>query len=178
MHDNPNQEIPHSDEIDYSASAPDDFEPLPRDRVFIRTMQAGDRDSIVRIDRRQHGRERNSYYQRKISEALNETGIRVSLIAEIDGSVAGFVMANVNYGEFGVAEREAVIHSIGVDPDYEHRNVGTALLSQLIANLARLRVEHVATEVDWRDQKLTGLLSFLSRHGFRPAPRLALGRRV
>jgi ribosomal protein S18 acetylase RimI-like enzyme len=82
-------------------------------------------------------------------------------------------MARVDLGEFGRIEQVAVIDTIGVDPDYRDRGVGRALLSQLLVNLATLRVERVRTELDWRDREL---LAFLDHCGFRPAQELCFDR--
>jgi ribosomal protein S18 acetylase RimI-like enzyme len=95
--------------------------------------------------------------------------VRVSLVAELDSVPVGFIMARVDLGEFGRVETTAVIDTIGVDPDYQKRGVGRALVSQLLANLSTLRVEKVRTEVDWQDRDL---LAYLDRSGFRPSQRL------
>jgi ribosomal protein S18 acetylase RimI-like enzyme len=178
MTDTATGEIPHSDELDFSGGSGDDFEPLSRDVIPIRSLQRDDIDALVRIDSKLTGRDRRPYYERKVNEALDETGIRISLIAELDGHAVGFLMAHVDYGEFGVAEREAVIHSIGVDPSYARRRIGVALMSQLLTNLATLRVEKVVTEVAWDSREMTGLLNFLRQLGFMPSTRLSLARRV
>jgi ribosomal protein S18 acetylase RimI-like enzyme len=81
----------------------------------------------------------------------------------------GFIMARVDLGEFGRIETTAVIDTIGVDPDYQNKGVGRALVSQLLANLGTLRVEKVRTEVDWQDHDL---LAYLHRSGFRPSQQL------
>ena len=53
-------------------------------------------------------------------------------------------MARVDLGEFGRVETTAVIDTIGVDPDYQNKGVGRALVSQLLTNLGTLRVERCA----------------------------------
>ncbi len=162
-------------ELDYSKPAGDEFEALSHDRVPIRSMVRGDFAAILRIDRRITGRDRTAYFKRKLAEAMDESGVRVSLVAELDGEVAGFIMARVEFGEFGSLDPAAVIDTIGVDARSGHKGVGSALLSQLMTNLQGLRVERVRTEVDWNR---FGLLSFLDRMGFRPHRRLALRRSV
>jgi len=162
-------------EIDYSSASSDDFAALSHDRVPIRCMTRDDFDAILAIDRRITGRDRAAYFRRKFAEAMDESGVRVSLVAEIDGQVSGFIMARVEFGEFGNLEPEAVIDTIGVAPSDGHKGVGSALLSQLMTNLQGLRVERVRTEVEWNH---FGLLSFLDRMGFRPGRRLALRRSV
>ncbi|MDH4108719.1 MAG: GNAT family N-acetyltransferase [Gammaproteobacteria bacterium] len=156
-------------EIDYSSAAMD-FGPLDRDRVPIRTMTEGDLMAIVAIDRRITGRDRAGYLGQKLDEALNQTDIRVSLVADIDGTAAGFIMARVDLGEFGRLEPAAVLDTLGVDPGFRDRGVGRALMSQLFANLSSLRIDKVLTEVDWKER---GLIAFLAECDFRPSTRLA-----
>jgi ribosomal protein S18 acetylase RimI-like enzyme len=156
-------------EIDYSAHARPDYGPLARDRIPVRSMQEGDLKALIAIDRRITGRDRARYFERKLDEALHESDIRVSLVAELDGVPVGFIMARVDLGEFGRSETSATMDTIGVDPDYRDRGVGRALLSQLLANLSTLRVDKVLTEIDWADRELMG---FLDRCGFTPSPRL------
>lgn len=167
-------QIPHNlnvaDEVDFSDPSGDDFEALSRDIVPVRSMEERDLPAIIGIDRKITGRDRSSYYKRKLAEALNESGVRVSLVAEVDGQFAGFVMARVDFGEYGRTVPAAVIDTIGVNPAFSHRNVGRALLSQLLSNLASLRVERVYTQLDWDN---FALLGFLKRLGFNPSQRLS-----
>ncbi len=162
-------------ERDYSDPSGDDFEALSRDRIPVRSMVEGDLPNIIALDRRITGRDRSAYYRRKLAEVLHESGVRVSLVAEVDGQFAGFIMARVDYGEYGRTANAAVIDTIGVSPAFANRNIGKALLSQLMANLASLRVERLHTRVRWND---FGLLGFLERAGFRPSQRLLFTKRI
>jgi ribosomal protein S18 acetylase RimI-like enzyme len=156
-------------EIDYGRPAPPDFGPLARDRIPIRTMRQDDLRALTGIDRQITGRDRSDYLARKLDEALFQSDVRVSLVAEWDGGPIGFVMARVDFGEFGRVDPVAVLDTIGVDLEYRDQGVGRALLSQLLINLATLRVERIRTELDWRDRDL---LAFLDHCGFRPSQRL------
>jgi GNAT superfamily N-acetyltransferase len=124
---------------------------------------------MIAIDRRITGRDRSTYFKRKLEEALFESDVRVSLVAERDGGPVGFIMARVDFGEFGRVEPTAVMDTIGVDLEYRNQGIGRALLSQLLINLATLRVERIRTEIDWHDRHL---LAFLDRCGFHPSPQL------
>jgi GNAT superfamily N-acetyltransferase len=108
-------------------------------------------------------------------EALDESGLRVSLVAEQDDHVVGFAMARVDFGEFDRIEPAAVLDSIAVDPDYMHHLVGTALLSQLLANLSALQIEIIRSETD---AEHIDVLRFLQRNGFAISQRLAFVREV
>lgn len=145
------------------------------EQIQFRSLQAGDLNALVRIDERITGHNRKDYYQRKLQEILDQTGIRVSRIAEIDGDVAGVIMARVDYGEFGRTEPVAVFDTINVDPGYRHRGVGRALMAQLLADLTALHVESVRTVVRWND---TDMLAFLDTCRFVPSQRLVFRRAV
>ena len=162
-------------EIDYGKPAAPDFGPLARDRIPVRTMVESDLRSLIAIDRRITGRDRSAYFRRKLAEALHESDVRVSLVAERDGGPVGFIMARVDLGEFGRFEPTAVMDTIGVDPDYRDQGVGRALLSQLLINLMTLRVEQIRTEIDWHDREL---LAFLDHCGFHPAQQLCFEHTV
>jgi len=141
------------------------------DKVVIRRLRPDDLESVVAIDAKLIGRRRDEYFHLKLKMALNETGIEVSLAAELDGLFVGFLIARVFYGEFGVAEPTAVLEVIGVNPDFGGSGAGHALLAQLSSNLLGLGVRKVSTEVSWDDQKM---MSFLHHEGFFPATRLCL----
>ncbi len=158
---------------DYSDPDGDDFEALSRDKVFVRSMTDADLAAIVRIDEKLMGHNRQEYFEAKLDEALRETGVRVSLVAETDGLAVGYVMARVDFGEYGRAESVAVMDTLGVNPNQAGSGIGSALLSQLLANLDALRVESVRTRVRWDQFALTG---FFKRHGFEPAQQLILRR--
>lgn len=152
----------------------DELEPgvLETDNVTVRTLQPEDLSSIVLIDQHITGRGRRPFYESKIKAATQETGVRISLVAELDGVVAGFLMGSVHYGEFGATEPVAVLDTLGVDPGFRGQHVGQALMRQYLVNLRGLGVERVETQVDWSQGDL---LSFLRKNGFEPAPRLCLG---
>lgn len=158
-------------EVNYGKAPPPDFGPLARDRIPVRAMRESDLRKLIDIDRRITGRNRSDYFDRKLEEALYESDVRVSLVAERDGEPVGFVMARVDFGEFGRVEPTAVLDTIGVDPNYRDQGIGRALLSQLFMNLMTLRVEGVRTEIGWSDQKL---VTFLEHCGFHPSQRLCL----
>jgi ribosomal protein S18 acetylase RimI-like enzyme len=160
-------------EVDYGKPAAPDFGPLARDRIPVRAMQDGDLAALIAVDRRITGRDRSDYFQRKLDEALHESDVRVSLVAELDGAVVGFIMARVDFGEFGRVEPTAVMDTIGVDPDARGNGVGRAMLSQLLVNLGTLRVERLRTEIAWRERDV---LAFLDRCGFRPGQQLCFER--
>ncbi len=141
------------------------------ERIKVRNLVARDLESVIAVDARSTGRRREEYFKLKLEQNLSETGIKVSLAAEIEGLFCGFLLARVYYGEFGRMEPTAVLDTIGVHPDYQKQGVGAALLRQLRTNLTGLGVPRLQTEVDWDDQDL---IAFFHRVGFRPAERFSL----
>ena len=162
-------------EVDYSAGAANDFEALARDKFDVRSLKAEDLNDIVRIDHGVTGRRREAYIRELVDEAMTDSAVRVSLVARVDGIAAGFAMARTDFGDFGRAEPVAVLDTIGVDPDYAHRGVGHALLSQLFVNLEGLRVERLETMVA---RENFGLLGFFYNVGFEHSQRLSFVKRV
>jgi ribosomal protein S18 acetylase RimI-like enzyme len=142
---------------------------LPRDWVSVRSLRLGDLASVIGLDRGITGQDRSIYLKRKVDEALRENGVRLSMLAEIDKTPAGFIMARVDYGEFGETEAEAVLDTIGVDSEFQRQNVGTILLAQMLSQLGSLRVERVRTVVEWNNATL---IAFLDRSGFKPTQNL------
>jgi hypothetical protein len=56
---------------------------------------------ISAIDKANTGIDRSEYYTRRLHESLHESGVRVSLVAELEDYPVGFIMARVDFGEFG-----------------------------------------------------------------------------
>lgn len=141
------------------------------ERCPVRRLRPADLDRVITLDAMVTGRERRGYFVHKLKENLLDTSVQVSLGAEIDGILVGFLLARVWTGEFGLSDPVAVLDTIGVQPQFQQHGVGDALLEQLATNLRGLHVSTLRTEVAW-DQ--FGLLRFFHHHGFRPAARVCL----
>jgi ribosomal protein S18 acetylase RimI-like enzyme len=139
--------------------------------VIVRGLRSQDLEEVIALDARSTGRRREEYFKLKLKQALADTGIQISLAAELDGAFAGFLLARVYYGEFGMTEKAAVLDTIGVRPELRGRHVGGALLAQLRTNLLGLGIQHLQTEVGWDSLEL---IAFFHHEGFLPAPRLCL----
>jgi ribosomal protein S18 acetylase RimI-like enzyme len=162
-------------EVNYGTAAANDFDALARGRVDVRALGRGDLEDIIRIDSRVAGRRREAYIRDVLQEAMSDAGVRLSLVARVDGIASGFVTARADFGDAGRVQPVAVLDTIGVDPDYAHRGVGHALLSQLFANLHALGVDRVETVVA---RENFGLLGFFYDVSFEQSRRLAFDKRV
>jgi N-acetylglutamate synthase-like GNAT family acetyltransferase len=86
-----------------------------------------------------------------------------SLVAEVEGKVVGFIIAEVAGWEYGVPDTVALIETIGVHPDYQKKGIATSLFRKLIDNLRKIGVNTVYTFVEWRSWDL---LRFFAKMGF------------
>jgi len=137
----------------------------------IRNLRPRDLEAVIALDAKILGRRRDGFFKGKLDQALKETGVMVSLAAEVDGAFAGFLLSRVFYGEFGETEAAAVLDTVGVHPAFRGKGVGRALLAQLRTNLLGLGITRLHTEVSWDG---TDLMAFFRSEGFRPAPRFRL----
>ena len=144
---------------------------LSTDAVLVRTLDERDLDAIVRIDASATGRPRREYYKDKVQQSLTGSRLRTSLVAEVDGGVVGFLMAQTYYGEFGQPEPTVVIDSLGVHKDFQGKHVGAALMRQFLMNARALGVSRLRTEVGWNE---VDLIRFFDHHGFKHGGRLVL----
>ncbi len=141
------------------------------EQVTVRSMRESDLPEIVRIDCVAFGRPRPHYFEVLLLRSLKVTGLQISLVAEVEGRVVGYLVASLYYGEYGIAEPTASIDAIGVDPEVRRKRVGHALMRQFQSNVAAIGVTKLRTEVEWDDFDLLG---FFAREGFAPAKRLCL----
>lgn len=162
-------------EIDFGAPQDNDFERLARDQAEVRSMTPADLREIVRIDRSITGRDRTAYIAGRLGEAMDNSAIRVSLAARLNGAIVGYLMARADLGDFGRTAPVAVIDTLGVDPACARQGVGRALVRQLFANLAALCIERVETVVAPSDPTLPG---FFQGMGFASSQRLPFMRRL
>jgi ribosomal protein S18 acetylase RimI-like enzyme len=130
--------------------------------VKIRSFGKEDLEAIVEIDEKVLGENRKSYWERKL-ELMNNKASQVSLVAEVEGKVVGFILGDVSGWEFGVPDTIGWIDTIGIDPVYQKKGLATALASELIKNLKTIGVRSIYTLVSWNDWDL---LQFFHAMGF------------
>ena len=132
------------------------------ENVKIRPLRKEDLDAIVEIDEKVLGENRRNYWERKL-ELMNNKASQISLVAEVEEQVVGFILGDVSGWEFGVPETIGWIDTIGVEPFYQKKGLATALAQELIRNLKALGVRTIYTLVSWNDWDL---LQFFHAMGF------------
>jgi len=138
---------------------------LAAEDVDIRVMRESDLAPVTEIDYKVFGKRRPEYYERKIAEVLDQDSGRLvtSLVAEVGGKVAGFVMGSVYLGEFGIPETIAYLDTIGVNPDFQRKGIAGYLLDEFNTTVQKAGATKVHTLVNWTD---ADLLSFFASRGF------------
>jgi len=146
----------------------------PLENLKIRTLKKDDIEAIVRIDEKVLGENRKDYWEKKLA-LINDQSPNVSLIAEVDGKVAGFILGDISGWEFGVPETIGWIDTIGIDPVYQKRGLGTGLANELIKHLKAIGVRTIYTLVKWDDWDL---LQFFHAMGFTRGDMINLELRI
>jgi len=134
----------------------------PLENVKIRSMRRKDLEVIVEIDEKVLGERRQDYWERKL-ELMDHRSSQTSLVAEVEGTVVGFILGEVSGWEFGVPDNIGWIETIGIDPVYQKKRLATALAQELIKNLKVIGVRTIYTLVSWDDWDL---LQFFHAMGF------------
>ncbi|MEW6375588.1 MAG: GNAT family N-acetyltransferase [Thermodesulfobacteriota bacterium] len=134
----------------------------PLGNVKIRPLKKEDLEAIVEIDQKVLGDERRDYWERKL-ELMKTKSSFVSLVAEVEGKVVGFILGDISGWEFGVPETIGWIDTIGIAPEYQKRGLATALAHELFKMLRAVGVKTIYTLVSWDDWDL---LQFFHAMGF------------
>ena len=148
---------------------------MSRTDITIRPVEPSDLEAIVRIDEKLSGQTRKEYWQKRLELAVLRPPW-MSLVAETDGRVVGFVFGWVGESEFGIHEPTAWLDLIGVDRPYRGRGVGQALVERFVTSGRELRaIAKVATLIDLAQADVR---EFFVRLGFRHGPMVQMEKPV
>ena len=131
-------------------------------KVRIRPMEPEDIDNILAIDRKITRVRRAVTYTDLITGDLGGA-LDLSFVAEVDGQIAGFILARQSYVGEPVIE-VGLIQILGVDPDYWHQGIASKLVNALLDNCQTRNLNTVRIMVNEHDSQLQGLFQHL---GFR-----------
>jgi ribosomal protein S18 acetylase RimI-like enzyme len=140
----------------------------------IRPLDELDLGAVVRIDERITGIYRPEVWERRVMYYLRRDP-EASQVAEVDGTVVGFMLADVRGGEFGLEEANGWVERFGIDPDHRGRDLGSQLFQAVTAHLRATGATTVRTLVDAKDDQVAG---FLKAMGFAPSALQALEIRL
>ena len=99
-------------------------------KVRIRPMADEDVDSVLAIDRKITGKRRAVTYTEMITGDLGGV-LALSLVAEVDGEVKGFILARRVY--VGEPPTEVgLIQILGVDPGYQRQGIASKMVNAFL----------------------------------------------
>jgi ribosomal protein S18 acetylase RimI-like enzyme len=144
--------------------------PVQSTGTRVRPLDELDIGSIVRIDEKITGLYRPEIWERRVGYYLRRDP-DASQVAEVDGQVVGFMLADLRGGEFGLEEPTGWIERFGVDPTFRGRDLGKSLFDAVTRHLRDSGATTLRTLVDQKDK---GVAGFLDALGFKPSPLQAL----
>ena len=148
---------------------------MSRTDITVRAAEPADLDAIVGIDEKLAGQTRKEYWRQRLEIATLRPPW-MSLVAEADGRVVGFLFGWVGESEFGIARSTGWVDLIAVSPPYRGRGVGHALVERFVRSGQELRaVEKVATLIDLGQADVR---EFFVRLGFHHGPMIQMEREV
>ena len=137
--------------------------------VKIRPLSLDNIKDIVRIEKRIEGKlgiineERMEYLKEATKYNIERSDPMMSLGAELDENIVGFIIGEIRIWEFGIGEKTGWIRILGVDPDFQRRGIGRKLGEALLEHFERRGIKRVRTMAEW----YTGdLISFFKSLGF------------
>ena len=137
--------------------------------VKIRPLSLDNIKDIVRIEKRIEEKlgiineERMEYLKEATRYNIERSDPMMSLGAELDENIVGFIIGEIRIWEFGIGEKTGWIRILGVDPDFQRRGIGRKLGEALLEHFERRGIKRVRTMAEW----YTGdLISFFKSLGF------------
>ncbi|HEX9940977.1 MAG TPA: GNAT family N-acetyltransferase [Thermoanaerobaculia bacterium] len=133
--------------------------------IRVRPLDELDISDIVTIDEKIGGRYRPEVWERRIGYYLRRAP-EASVVAEVDGKVAGFMLGEVRSGEFGLEEPTGWIEVLGVDPDHQGKALGRRMAEVILEHFRSQGARSVRTLVD---EEREDLRRFFGSLGFEPS---------
>ena len=144
--------------------------PVEAPEVTIRPLSDVDIDAITRIDEKVTGTYRPEFWEDRVAYYLRRDP-EASRVAELQGKVVGFMLADLRGGEFGLEETSGWIERFGVDPEARGKGIGRKLFEALVEHFKASGALTLRTFVDTRQAETA---TFLKAVGFVPSALTAL----
>ena len=131
------------------------------DKVLIRKSKKEDVEDISNIHSAiTQSPVRNDFKKTIEGHALKEEG--ASFVAELNGTVIGYMISYILDGGFGIG-KSAWIAMLGVNPKYMGQGIGDNLAREIFKYYKNLEIKTIYTSVRWDS---VDLLSFFKTLGF------------
>ena len=143
--------------------------------IKIRLVNKDDLESLIELDALLYGSERPDYWERMLtgSEEISRE-LSNSFIAEIKGTIVGVIIGELYMGRFGIQHTQAMLHTIGVHPDYQGQDIAKKLFDAFITMMKTLGVTTIQTLV----KQDSALRRFFDHQGFQSSDTLCMEKLV
>lgn len=144
--------------------------------LTIRNLRREDREQIIHLDSLSTGYRRDSYFERKFRRHFGEDApILLALVAEYQKRIIGFIMGEVNTGEYGISRPVASVDTLGLDTEFRRIGIGRILLDEYCSIAAKAGVEVMTTLVsaEWPE-----VIAFFKSSGFNQVQMIALEKEL
>lgn len=131
------------------------------DNVLIRRLRVEDADDISGIQESITKTPVTDDFKRDIEGHARKVE-EASFVAELQGSVVGYMISYILTGGFGM-EKSAWIALLGVDPKFMGQGIGKRLAEEIFKFYVEKGINNIYTSVRWDS---TDLLSFFKTLGF------------
>jgi predicted N-acetyltransferase YhbS len=129
--------------------------------LIIRNLKIGDSEDISRIQKSITKEPSTIDYHKIVQEEVKKDN-NVTVVAELDGKVVGFIITYILHGGFGL-EKSAWIGLFGVEPKYMGSGIGKSMAKEVFDELRKMNIKNVFTSVKWDS---VDILSFFKSLGF------------
>ena len=127
----------------------------------IRAMKESDVAAVVKIQEAVTRRKVSKEFGKKVRSYVKKGG-GLSLVADLGGEVAGYIIGDVKTWGFGV-EASGWVEMVGVHPEYMGQGIGQQLGVALLKSFKSKGISsvHTTAKWDWDD-----MLAFFKSLGF------------
>ena len=130
-------------------------------RVFIRPLTESDSEAIQQINRSITNQEDSREIEKVLKQEI-QSKEDACFVAEVDGTVAGYMISRVIHAGFGL-QKSAWIISFGVKPDHMDQGIGKMLAENVFEKYREVGIKHIYTSVLWDS---LDILSYFKSLGF------------
>ncbi len=143
-------------------------------RVNIRTITEDDAEAIQNIRRAISEDDADIDSSKLIGKRVEDIHRKASLVAEVNGSIAGYMISTTLYAGFGI-KKSAWIMAIGVHPDFMGQGIGLKLAEKICEIYKERGIEYLYSSVRWDS---TDVLSFFKKLGFERSEFINLKKKL
>ena len=133
------------------------------ERVSIREIRVDDTQAIQDIRIAISEEDARVDFQKLVEQHISEGNGQTSLVAQVDGMVAGYMISTTLYAGFGIG-KSAWIVSFGVHPNHMGKGIGLKLANRVCDIYKEKGVSSIYSSVMWDS---IDVLSFFKKLGFK-----------